>query len=52
MSTLDIDAAVKHLRAFVTGYGIDVLNVAGSRASKDSEIYSKTFAVVEGAIAY
>jgi len=50
MSTMDIDAAVGLLKAFIDENWIDILNVAGSRASKDSEIYSKTFGVVEGAI--
>ncbi len=32
---------------FVGGNGIEVLNVAGSRASKDALIYGKTVMVLE-----
>ncbi len=46
------DEAVGLLTAFINDNWIYVLNVAGSRASKDPEIYDKTFAVVEGAIAH
>ncbi len=38
------------LQKFVEKNQIETLNVAGSRASKDSEIYGKTFTVVEGLI--
>ena len=50
MSKMSVDEAVGLLMAFVDENGIEVLNVAGSRASKDSEIYGKTFEVVEGAV--
>jgi putative molybdenum carrier protein len=47
MSKVDIGKAVGLLTAFVDEDNIKVLNVAGSRASKDSLIYEKTFAVVD-----
>jgi hypothetical protein len=50
MSKMDINEAVGQLAAFIDENGIEVLNVAGSRASKDAEIYGKTFEVVEGTI--
>ncbi len=50
MSKVDVGEAERLLKAFIAENWIDVLNVAGSRASKDSEIYGKTFSVVEGAI--
>lgn len=51
MSKMEIDEAIGLLTAFIDGNGVAVLNVAGSRASKDSEIYGKTFAVVERSVA-
>ena len=42
--------AVDLLKAFIHANGIEVLNVAGSRGSKDPEIFGKTFQVVEKAI--
>ncbi len=51
MGKVDIDKAVGQLKAFIDENEIEVLNVAGSRASKDSEIYGKTFEVVEEIIA-
>jgi len=42
--------AVDLLTAFIQKNGIEVLNVAGSRGSKDPEIYGQTFQVIEKAI--
>ena len=47
MSKMEIDEAVRLLGIFIEDNGIEVLNVAGSRASKDVLIYEKTFEVVE-----
>jgi hypothetical protein len=41
-------SAVSILSEWIDQNGIEVLNIAGRSASKDAEIYSKTFAVVEG----
>lgn len=38
--------ALEMLRDWVAEYGVEVLNVAGSRASKDADIYGVTFKVV------
>ena len=43
-----VDAAVEVIRAWTSGNKIKVLNVAGSRASKDPTIYSKTRSVLKG----
>ena len=40
--------AMERLHAFVTGHGIRTLNVAGSRASKEPELYDRTFSIVSG----
>ena len=48
MDKLSIDDAVELLKDFVDKNGVGVLNVAGSRANKDFEIYGKTFEVVGG----
>lgn len=42
--------AVVVLKAFIRNNGIETLNVAGSRESKDALIYNKVFDVVEGAV--
>jgi hypothetical protein len=44
---ITVEEAAGLLKDFIQGNGILVLNVAGSRGSKDPEIYGKTFAVVE-----
>ena len=46
MDKLSVEDAVELLKGFMDENGIEVLNVAGSRASKDSEIYGKTLEVV------
>jgi len=51
MNKVDVDEAIVLLSGFIVDNGIEVLNVAGSRASKDALIYGKTFDVVEGAVA-
>ena len=48
MDKLSVEDAVDLLKGFMDENGIEVLNVAGSRASKDSEIYGKTLEVVGG----
>lgn len=50
MSNVDVGEAVRLLSSIVDEDGVEVLNVAGSRASKDLDIYGKIFDVVEGAI--
>ena len=47
LSKMSMDEAVDLLDSFIKDNKIEVLNVAGSRASKDPEIYDKTFEVVE-----
>ena len=47
MDKLSVDNAVELLKGFLDENGIGVLNVAGSRASKDALIYDRTFLVVE-----
>jgi len=47
LSKLTVAEATDMLQGFIQENGIEVLNVAGSRASKDPEIYGKTFIVVE-----
>jgi putative molybdenum carrier protein len=42
--------ASSKINSWIIENGIEVLNVAGSRASKDSEIYKNAFYVVEGAV--
>ena len=47
MDKLSVDDAVGLLEGFVTSNNVEVLNVAGSRASKDSEIYIKTHNIID-----
>lgn len=47
MLVLDLERAVALLKGFIQENGIEVLNVAGSRASKDNQIYEATFSVIE-----
>jgi len=42
--------AASEINNWVIKYGIEILNVAGPRASKDSEIYEDTRYIIEGAI--
>ena len=44
---IDIMKAAVILRDFLSDNNIDILNVAGSRASKDSNIYNKTVMVLK-----
>jgi predicted Rossmann-fold nucleotide-binding protein len=39
-NAVSVEAAVQIVRAWISGNEIEVLNVAGSRASKDPQIYS------------
>lgn len=41
-SKISVDAAVQLVRAWISGRQIKVLNVAGTKASKDPRIYSTT----------
>ena len=50
MSKLSVDSAAKQLREWIDGNDIDVLNVAGAKASKDPEIYQETVAVLAAAL--
>jgi len=50
MSELDVDDAGGLLKGFIDDNCIEVLNVAGSRASKDALIYGRTFMVLEAVI--
>ena len=50
MGKVTVDEGVALLGAFIHENGIEVLNVAGSRGSKDPEIYDKTFQVIEKSI--
>ena len=47
MDKVTVDKAVESLKAFIDENRIEVLNVAGSRGSKDPEIYDKAFLVIE-----
>jgi hypothetical protein len=47
MKRITVGEASDFLKEFIKENGIEVLNVAGSRGSKDPEIYNKTFTVVE-----
>ena len=50
MMELSVEEAADMLRGFILENGTEILNVAGSRGSKDPEIYGKTFSVVERCI--
>ena len=50
MDKVSVEEAADLLRSFLQENGIEILNVAGSRGSKDPEIYSKVFGVMEECI--
>jgi hypothetical protein len=50
MEKVTVEEAAILLKDFIQENGIEVLNVAGSRGSKDSEIHGKAFQVVEKSI--
>ena len=50
MGEVTVEEAADLLKDFIQENGIEILNVAGSRGSKDPEIYGKTFGVVERSI--
>jgi len=50
MNKVGLTEAVNLLKTFIESHGIEILNVAGSRASKDGKIYAVTFKVVKNAI--
>jgi len=50
LSKLNLDEATTLLRDFLATHDIRILNVAGSRASKDPLIYEKTVVVIEKSI--
>jgi hypothetical protein len=41
-----VEAAVQMIRAWISGNEIEVLNVAGPRASEDPRIYSKAGSLI------
>ena len=50
MAKVTATGGVDLLKDFIRENSIEVLNVAGSRGSKDPEIYGKTFQVIEKSI--
>lgn len=50
MGKVAVVKGIELLKAFINENEIEILNVAGSRGSKDLEIYSKAFQVVEKSI--
>ncbi len=48
-ATTEVEA-VQTLGAFIEGNDIQVLNVAGSRGSRDHELYGKVFKIMVGAL--
>ena len=50
MDKVTVEEAANLLKYFIQEHGIEILNVAGSRGSKDPEIYGKTSQVVAGSI--
>lgn len=50
MNKVTVTGAADLLKVFVCEKEIDTLNVAGSRGSKDPDIYNKTFQVLEKSI--
>ena len=50
MGKLSVEDAANLLKGFVEDNDIEILNVAGSRKSKDDLIYEKTFQVIEGRV--
>ena len=47
---ISIEAAVQIIRAWISGNDIEVLNVAGPRASKDRKIYSTTTKILKAVL--
>lgn len=47
MTKVTVEEAAELLVVFIQENGIEILNIAGSRGSKDREIYDKTFQIVE-----
>lgn len=43
----NVEGAAALLQQFIQNHSIQVLNVAGSRASKDKKIYAATFSVID-----
>lgn len=50
MHKTSIEEAITLLKTFLEDNNIEILNVAGSRASKDADIYRKTFTVIKESI--
>ena len=46
MGDVTVEEAADLLKEYIQENGIEILNVAGSRGSKDPEIYGKTFGVL------
>ncbi len=50
MDKVTVEEAAGLLKEFIQENRVEILNVAGSRGSKDPEIYGKTFRVMERCI--
>ena len=48
LTAIEIKGTVVALQGFIENNSIEVLNVAGSRASKDERIYNTVFEVIDG----
>ena len=48
--TVDIEQAGAALRQFIIDYNVGVLNIAGSRASKDERIYRAVFEILDNVL--
>jgi hypothetical protein len=49
---LSVEAAVQFVRAWISGSKIEVLNVAGPRASKDPRIYETTRKILRAVLSF
>lgn len=50
MGEVTVEEAADLLKEFIRENGVEILNVAGNRGSKDPEIYGEVFGVVERSI--
>jgi hypothetical protein len=50
MNKVTVEKAMEQLKTFIVGNRIETLNVAGSRGSKDPEVYDKALQVLERCI--
>ncbi len=51
LNVVSVSSALDNLKEWVSEYEIEILNIAGSRASKDHEIYDKVFNIIKNLIA-